>query len=198
MRTSVSDQRTAPLKNIMRNPRAVYGGSGVYQYTGQNGTTSTRTDGSAFGLTYAARYTRSINAAIRYPFRAQGMQSNTLYTLRVLCRSSRTQAFALSWRNAVTTTANNVSLGTFDLVAGVVTEIRLTFTTPVITDPDNNGFAFADGARGSEVIGDTFDITGCFVTAGDRRDVAFADGDSPHWAWLGTPGLSESAGYPTF
>ena len=198
MRSAISDVRSAPIMNLMRNPRAVYGGGGVYQYTGQNGSTSTRTDGTAFGFTYAARYTRSLSAAVRYPFRAQNMQSNTLYTLRVLCRSSRSQQFALTWRNNVTTTASAVTLGTFDLIADTVTEIKLTFTTNTVTSPADTGFAFSDGARASEVIGDTFDIVGCFVVQGDRQDVQFADGDSPGWGWLGTPGITESAGRPTF
>lgn len=204
MREAVVDQSARPLRNLFR-AAADYGVTGWT--TGQSEALAITASTDAFtdkhGIRDGVRFTRT-QADI-----AVSMRMGQLNERRMAVVPGRTVTLLFKHRASAGFAGKNVRLritgdaSTTDIVpSGVPSfnlyttahEYRATFTFPTdvaaSTWSPQVALAVADGAVGDWIeFGDVMVVEGTYTGP-------YLDGDSFGWRWLGTPGASESVGYP--
>ncbi len=127
--------------------------------------------------------------------------AGTTYTFSSYIRSSKTfsgaWALRLYWHDTAGALVGTAVLGTpiTSVSAGAWNRLSLTATAPagaVVVDISSD---CGSSPASSWSVGDTLDGTGLMITQGSTL-YNYADGNSPGWAWTGTPNASTSIGPP--
>ena len=194
----------APVENLVRNPKLATTSTDWAIGVGTGAAASASSHMTGGPIPGAASYRRMTwttaptTGAVNQTNSSTStnlIEENKTYTISVYMRPSWATTTRLT--GAVVDSANTtlVSWATADIAhpAGQWIRRSITGTAPAGSNRIIIYSYAAAGGNPRPAIGDTFEVTGYQITEGSTL-YEYADGDSPNWAWSGTPNVSTSKG----
>lgn len=159
--------------NACPDPYFTMTDAAMYEWTAALITPSSAPPDNLLGYRGGVRLTVIGSGAARFAQRLPNLKPSTQYTVKFLMTSSITSsALALQWRPNTTSGTGAVVIVTPSLVAGQVTEVTATFTTPATVSADS-GLVWV-----GSVTARTVDLTAMLIEEGATAGSFFA-GDMP-------------------